>query len=284
MDDEPDILNLAKMILEKKGYQVIVAPDGDVGLAKTKSESPDLVLLDVVMPGKSGLEVCKLVKSQSETKHIPVVIFTVLGRDIDRKLAVEAGAEGHFTKPFTTDSFLAEVKRHLDRVRESKFSKHLGLEHAAVHGKKILFEFDPSTAYERLVRDFAMECSCRNEKTLILTKKGSAIEQAVGGDEGLEVINITPPTTIISSVLGEHSEGALSLVYDSLSDLALCVDPQAAYRFAQNSLGLLSDSRITALFLLNTSAHEERDVYSLRGLFSSQLAYGKQGITMVRVS
>ncbi len=65
---------------------------------------PDLILLDVVMPGKSGLEVCKILKVSSQDQHIPVVMFTALGRDVDRKLGAEAGADGHFIKPFTPEA------------------------------------------------------------------------------------------------------------------------------------------------------------------------------------
>jgi two-component system response regulator VicR len=106
VDDERDILNLTKMILERKGYQVIVTPHSDEALSKADAETPDLILLDLVMPGKSGLEVCRILKSQSKTKHIPVVMFTALGRDIDRSLVKEAGADSHFMKPFTAEGLL----------------------------------------------------------------------------------------------------------------------------------------------------------------------------------
>ncbi len=91
VDDESDILDLAKVILEKNGFRVVNAYDGDEALVKAEAEMPDLVLLDVVMPGRSGLEICKILKTQVTTKHTPVVMFTVLGRDVDRKLGTEAG-------------------------------------------------------------------------------------------------------------------------------------------------------------------------------------------------
>jgi CheY-like chemotaxis protein len=119
-DDEPDIRNLVRMILEKNGYQVSLASNGVEVLQKAETELPDLVLLDVVMPAKSGWEACKILKSQEKTKHIPVVIFsvlsTILGDDVSRKHAEEYGCDGYLAKPFTPDGLLAEVKKHLDRV------------------------------------------------------------------------------------------------------------------------------------------------------------------------
>ena len=282
-DDEPDVASLAKMILEKRGYQVLVAPDGEEALRKAEAEMPDLILLDVVMPGKSGLEVCKLLKAQPRTKHIPVVMFTALGREVDRKMAVETGCDGYFMKPFTHEALLAEVKGHLKKARASKFSKQLGLEHGALNGKKILLEFDPSTPYERLVRDFALDRASNGEKVIVLTKRGSAVWQALEGDGDVELLSLAPDT-MVSGILEKYPEGSLILVYDSLTDLVLSTDSQTAYKLAQNALGLLSEPRITALFLLNPSAHEQKDVSSMRGLFNSQLVYGKHGITTARLA
>ena len=110
VDDEPDTINLAKMILERKGYHVVSAFTGDEAIQKAESEMPDFIYLDMVMPGKSGLEVCKILKAQSKTKKIPLVMFTALGRDVDKKLSKEAGADGHFLKPFTAEDLIDEIK------------------------------------------------------------------------------------------------------------------------------------------------------------------------------
>ena len=79
------------MILEKEGYWVSSASNGEEALQLLEQHDPDLVLLDLVMPGKSGLEVCKIIKTQARTKNIPVIMFTALGRDVDRKLSAWAG-------------------------------------------------------------------------------------------------------------------------------------------------------------------------------------------------
>jgi len=244
---------------------------------------PDLILLDLVMAGKSGLEVCKILKGQAKTKHIPVVMFTALGREVDRKLGADCGADGHFTKPLVPEALIAEVTRQLHQVRAEKFSRRLGIDHGKLMGKKILLEFDPSSTYDRFVRDFGLECVAQGEVVVVLTKRGSAIGQAFEGDKGVELIEVTPDL-MLSPILEKHRGQSLSLVYDNLTDLALSTNPQTAYKFASNAIERLSDSKTTAILLLNPAAHDQKDTYSLKGLFSSQVAYGKQGITNVRIA
>jgi glycogen(starch) synthase len=123
IDDEPDILNLAQMILKDGGYDVLVASNGEEAIQRAEVEMPDLILLDVVMPGKSGLEVCKTLKTRLRTRLIPIVMFTVLGRDVDRENIIDAGADGHFMKPFTPEGLLSEVKRQLEKARASRPAK-----------------------------------------------------------------------------------------------------------------------------------------------------------------
>jgi hypothetical protein len=172
-------------------------------------------------------------------------------------------------------------KQRLEPSRKAKFSGQLGIDHNDLIGKKILFEFDPSMPYQTAVRDFALECISNKGKVLILTPAGSVIEQAVRDDESVEIIGLTHDL-MLSSILDDHQERPLSIVYDSLTDLALSADPRTAYKFALNALRQLSDPEVTALFLLNPSAHETKDVSSLRGLFSNQIVYGKEGISSIK--
>jgi len=121
-DDELDIRNLTKIVLEQNEYQVSLTANGAEALQKAESELPDLILLDVVIPAKSDWEVCKTRKSQTKTKHIPVVIFTVLskllGNDVSRKHAEEYGCDGYLAKPFNANQLLTEVKKYLDQRKE----------------------------------------------------------------------------------------------------------------------------------------------------------------------
>ena len=165
-----------------------------------------------------------------------------------------------------------------------------------------MLEFDPSTPYERLIRDFALECVSHNEEMVVLAKKGSVVRQALEGEKGVELIDLTterartedsvvqwimassasPRPKIISSILGNHPEKILNLVFD-LTDIALTTNIQNTYRFAQRATELLASPRITSIFLLNSSAHEARDVSMLRGLFSNQLSFGREGVVGVKV-
>jgi DNA-binding response OmpR family regulator len=122
VDDEEDIRNLAKQMLEMEGYEVIMASDGKEALSIAEKEAPDLILLDVVMPGMDGFEVCKILKSQQKTRSTPVVIFTVLDSEAHKKRGRDAGADGYAAKPFKIEALLAEVKRQIAKKRQNKLS------------------------------------------------------------------------------------------------------------------------------------------------------------------
>jgi DNA-binding response OmpR family regulator len=113
VDDEPDVRNLAKMILERAGYQIVTASNGVEGEEMAESEKPDLIILDVVMPGKNGLEVCQTLKNRSETRHIPIIIFSASGSRSRRDTALEAGANDFLQKPFTIKGLTDIVGKHL---------------------------------------------------------------------------------------------------------------------------------------------------------------------------
>ena len=281
-------MNLTKVILEKEGYWVTAASNGEEALAAVQTEQPDLVLLDLVMPGKSGLEVCKILKSQPKTRNMPIIIFTALGRDVDRKLTTAVGADAHFMKPFTPPQLSVEVKHWLTQAKASKFSKQLGLDHIKLKGRKILFEIDPRADYERPVRDFTIEAEFYEETTIVITQKGSAIRQVLEVDENIKFLDLDQLTSF-STILNMHSDGPLSLVFDSITDFILSQHnstesvSQMGYKFAQNALKVLNEPRITALFLLNNAAHDPHDLASLRGLFSNQASYDSQGVTIVKL-
>jgi len=83
-------------------------------------------------------------------------------------------------------------------------------------------------------------------------------------------------------ILKDNSEGPLSIVFDSLTDLALNDEPKGLHKFIQSAMKILDDPRITAVFLLNPSAHDPKDIASVRGAFTNQLGYGKEGVTIAR--
>ena len=286
VDDESDIISLLKLVLEAEGYQVVPALSGDEALSLAEIEAPDLVLLDLMMPGKSGLETCRQLKNQPRTRNIPVIVFSALGRDIDKKLTAEAGASAHLTKPFHNVGLLTEIRRCLGEAKGWKFSKQLGIEHSKLAGKKILLEFEPRTDYERAVRDFALECGFLGESVIVMTPKGSGIRQALDGDQGIKFVELERAPEMLP-ILKENSDGPVSIVIDSLTDLELNqnVDGNAykgMYKFVQSAIETLDEPRITAVFLLNPSAHDPRDIASVRGVFGNQLVFDKRGVTVAR--
>ena len=111
VDDEEDILDLVKTVLVGNGYEVFTATTGEEGLVKAVKIKPDLIILDVVMPGISGLEVCRLLKSKPEFDKIPILVMSVLDREIDHEYVHKAGADDFLHKPFDIDELLLTLDK-----------------------------------------------------------------------------------------------------------------------------------------------------------------------------
>jgi CheY-like chemotaxis protein len=285
VDDDPDIVKSVRIILERTGYPILSALNGDDALKFVEREKPVLILLDLAMPGKSGVEVCRILKSQPRSKNIPVIMFVTSDRDIDKKLTDWAGADAYFNKPVTAGDLLAAVTSWLEKGKSWRFSKRFGMDHNNLTGKKILLEVDPRTDFEKAIEDFVFECNFHGEVTFIVTSKGSALRQAFEGNNAVKFIDLNMANlTIFPPILNESPRGRLSIVFDSLTTLANLSEPasKTTFKFAQNALQVLADRRVTAIFLLNPSAHEPRDVASLRELFTNQLVYDERGLTAQR--
>ena len=115
VDDEEDVLELARIILGAEGYRVITASSGEEALSIIRDSRPDLVLLDVVMPGLSGLDVCRQLKRDKNKRSIPVIMFTALGSEVDMMLSKQEKADDYVLKPFSQRVLLEKVERHLPR-------------------------------------------------------------------------------------------------------------------------------------------------------------------------
>lgn len=113
VEDSPTQMQAVKAALQARGYNVITAFNGDEGLEKARREHPELVLLDVVLPGKSGFQVCRILKSSADTKDIPVIMLTSKDQASDRFWGTKQGADLYLTKPWKTEELLAAVARHL---------------------------------------------------------------------------------------------------------------------------------------------------------------------------
>ena len=116
IDDEPEIVRLLDYALTQAGYLVITARDGEAGLAAARKHAPDLVLLDVMMPGIDGLDVCRKLKGDPMTAGALVLMLTAKAEEGDRVLGLELGADDYLTKPFGMKELLARVKALLRRA------------------------------------------------------------------------------------------------------------------------------------------------------------------------
>jgi len=115
IEDEKDLAELVSFNLEKEGYRTITAFDGASGLEAARSQPPDLILLDLMLPGMMGMEVCKILKKAEKTAHIPIIMLTAKGEEIDRVVGFEVGADDYVVKPFSTRELLLRIKAVLRR-------------------------------------------------------------------------------------------------------------------------------------------------------------------------
>jgi two-component system alkaline phosphatase synthesis response regulator PhoP len=115
VEDEEDILELVRYTLCAEGYRVLTATEGDRVVGLVKSESPDLVILDLMLPGVDGLTICRMLQSDRETSGLPIVMLTAKGDEADIVAGLELGAEDYITKPFSTKVLLARIRRILRR-------------------------------------------------------------------------------------------------------------------------------------------------------------------------
>ena len=115
VEDEPNMVAGLRDNFEFEGYQVITAPDGVAGLERALSESPDLLILDVMMPRMSGLDVCKQLKAKRP--GLPIIMLTARGQEVDKVVGLELGADDYVTKPFSIRELLARVKAVLRRAQ-----------------------------------------------------------------------------------------------------------------------------------------------------------------------
>jgi len=132
VEDESDIANLIAHNLRKERFDVGVSYDGESFLESLGREVPDLVILDLMLPGIDGLDVCKIMRSDERTQSIPIIILTAKGTELDVVLGLELGADDYVVKPFSVRELIARVKAVLRRAERPKEGKLLELEGLSV--------------------------------------------------------------------------------------------------------------------------------------------------------
>jgi two-component system alkaline phosphatase synthesis response regulator PhoP len=115
VDDEEYIQHILNFSFGAEGYDVVTAGDGEEGIKKARSEKPDIIVLDIMMPKMDGYEACKRLKTDPHTKNIPVILLTAKGREVDRKLGSQAGADDYVVKPFSPGRLIERVEGMMKR-------------------------------------------------------------------------------------------------------------------------------------------------------------------------
>ena len=113
-DDEPNIVTALEFLLQRNGYEVHIARNGEAALKLVEEHKPDLVLLDVMMPVKSGYEVCQRMRERADWRNIKIIMLTAKGRDVEMSKGLSIGADLYITKPFSTQELVAKISGLLE--------------------------------------------------------------------------------------------------------------------------------------------------------------------------
>ena len=120
VEDEKDIVKMLEYNLKKEGFKTAAARTGEAALATAEKERPALILLDLMLPGLDGLEVCKILKKEAKTSPIPIIMLTAKSQESDKIIGLELGADDYITKPFSPRELVARVRAVLRRVKEKE--------------------------------------------------------------------------------------------------------------------------------------------------------------------
>src|SRR5690606_4817673 len=125
VEDESAQREVLRYNLEAEGFRVIEAPSGDEALTLLQEETPDLVLLDWMLPNVSGIEICRQIKARPETRGIPVIMLSARSEELDRVRGLETGADDYIVKPYSVAELLARLRTQLRRVRPASVGERL---------------------------------------------------------------------------------------------------------------------------------------------------------------
>lgn len=128
VEDEPAQREVLKYNLQSEGFDVVTAADGDEAVLLVEEETPDIIVLDWMLPGVSGIEICRRLKSKSHTRSIPVIMLSARAEEVDRVRGLETGADDYVVKPYSVLELMARVRSQLRRVRPASVGQRLGYE------------------------------------------------------------------------------------------------------------------------------------------------------------
>jgi len=159
VDDEADVIDMLVINLRSAGFQVVAVEDGATALAKARTEAPSLIILDLMLPKMPGLEICRVLKSDPATRHIPVIMLTAKAEEVDKIVGLELGADDYVTKPFSPRELILRINRSLRRGKE----KVVGVERITI-GELAL----DHTRHEVLVKGIPVELTATEFRLLAL--------------------------------------------------------------------------------------------------------------------
>ena len=185
VDDEKNILEAVKYNLEKEGWSVVTASDGAKALEAARAQLPDLILLDWMLPEMNGLEVCRALKQDAATRHIPIIMLTVKSDETDKVLGLEMGADDYVTKPFSPRELVARVKAILRRHAPSDAPEVLQVEELRVDWGKHLVSLK-GKPLELTPKEFELLKALLEAKGRVLSRE-MLLERVWGYERSLEI-------------------------------------------------------------------------------------------------
>lgn len=206
IEDDADICELLQYNLEREGFSVTVARDGRGGLEAVRRRLPALVLLDLMLPGLSGLDVCKQLRAQASTRAIPVVMLTAKGEEGDIVVGLEMGADDYVTKPFGVKELVARVRAvlrrghpggemHREHVQAGAVAIHLANHEVRVAGKEVRMTFSEFRLLSTLVA----------QPGRVFTRD-QLLDKMTGGEAIIIDRNVDVHIRSIRKKLGRHGE------------------------------------------------------------------------------
>lgn len=186
VDDEKDIVKMLDYNLQKEGFKTILAYDGEDAIDLAISEKPKLILLDLMLPGIDGLEVCKILKKEPKTANIPIIMLTAKSQETDKIVGLELGADDYITKPFSPRELIARIKAVLRRAKEQEtVSEVLNIGDLSVDFSKIMVTIK-GRPVELTAKEFELLKTLIQAKGRVLSRD-YLLENIWGFDKAIEI-------------------------------------------------------------------------------------------------
>jgi len=186
VEDEKDIVKMLDYNLKKEGFKTLSAHNGEDGLDMARKENPDLILLDLMLPEMDGLDVCKAIKNEAKTSHIPIIILTAKAQETDKIVGLELGADDYMTKPFSPRELIARIKAVLRRMKEKdKLPEVLRIGDLTIDFSKIMVSIKDKPI-ELTAKEFELLKTLIKAKGRVLSRD-YLLDTIWGFDQALEI-------------------------------------------------------------------------------------------------